>query len=150
MIKFHCQCPRRQSLSRHWSVLLDMTTRYISFILQDHRCGYIVVKYFFEKDLSHLLTLVFVSLSGSRLVLIYPHKCFPVLIFRFYVYLNLCLAREFTYCHFRNILRFFIGGRVCGVRADLGTLVSLKFLFGFVTQRFSFWFVCSFSPIATM
>ena len=45
---------------------------------------------------------------------------------------------------------FFIGGRVCDVRADLVTLVSLKFLFGFVNQRFSFSLVCSPSPIATM
>ena len=52
----------------------------------------IVVKYFFKTDLSHLLTLVFVSLSGSRLVLICPHKCFPVLIFCFY------LSLEFMLC----------------------------------------------------
>ena len=31
--------------------------------------------------------------------------CFPVLIFCFYLYLNLCLAREFTYCHIRNVIR---------------------------------------------
>ena len=30
------------------------------------------------------------------------------------------------------IFKFFIGGRVCDVRVDLGSLVSLKFLFGFV------------------
>ena len=36
----------------------------------------------------------------------------------------------------------FIGGRVCDVRADVGTLVSLKFLFGFFMQRFSFSLVC--------
>ena len=45
---------------------------------------------------------------------------------------------------------FFIGGRVCDVRAVLGSLVSLKVLFGFVNQRFSFSLVCSFFPIATM
>ena len=32
--------------------------------------------------------------------------CFPVLIFCFYLYLNLCLAREFTYCHNKNVIRF--------------------------------------------
>ena len=30
---------------------------------------------------------------------------FPVLIFWFYLYLNLCLAREFTYCHIRIAIR---------------------------------------------
>ena len=44
----------------------------------------------------------------------------------------------------------FIGGRVCDVRTDLGSLVSLKFLFGFGNQRFSFSLVCSFLPITTM
>ena len=48
--------------------------------------------------------------------------CFPVLIFCFYLYLNLCLAREFTYCHIRNVT----GGRVCGVRADLRSLVLIS------------------------
>ena len=31
--------------------------------------------------------------------------CFPVLIFCFYLYLNSCLAREFAYCHIRNVIR---------------------------------------------
>ena len=31
--------------------------------------------------------------------------CFPVFINWFYLYLKLCLAREFTYCHNRNIIR---------------------------------------------
>ena len=31
--------------------------------------------------------------------------CFPVLIFCFYLNLNLCLAREFSYCHIRNVIR---------------------------------------------
>ena len=43
---------------------------------------------------------------------------------------------------------FFTGGRVCEVRADLGSLVPLKFLFGFV--GFSFSLVFSFLPIATV
>ena len=42
---------------------------------------------------------------------------------------------------------FLIGGRVCDVRADLGSLVSLKFLFGFVI---SLSLVCSLLSIATM
>ena len=59
--------------------------------------------------------------------------CFPVLIFCFYLYLNLCLAREFTYCHIRNVIRlalsdvsFFTDGLVCGVRADLGSLALVS------------------------
>ena len=32
--------------------------------------------------------------------------CFPVLIFLFLLVLEfICLAREFTYCHFRNVIR---------------------------------------------
>ena len=31
--------------------------------------------------------------------------CFPVLIFFFYLFLNLCLARKFTYCDIRNVIR---------------------------------------------
>ena len=54
----------------------------------------------FKTDLSYLLSLVFVSLS-----LVLSTYCFPVLIFCFYLYLNLCLAREFTYCHIRNVIR---------------------------------------------
>ena len=48
--------------------------------------------------------------------------CFPVLIFCFYLYLKLCLARELTYCHIRNVT----GDRVCGVRADLRYLVLIS------------------------
>ena len=40
--------------------------------------------------------------------------------------------------------KFYIDGRVCDVRADFGSLVSLKFLFGFVNRRFSSSLVCSF------
>ena len=39
------------------------------------------------------------------IVLFLSTYCFPVLIFCFYLYLNLCLAREFTYCHIRNVIR---------------------------------------------
>ena len=47
-----------------------------------------VVKYLkaiFKTDLSHPLSFVFVFslLSGSRLVLTCPHRCFPVFIFNF-------------------------------------------------------------------
>ena len=56
------------------------------------------------------------------IVLFLSTYCFPVLIFCFYLYLNLCLAREFTYCHIRNVT----GGRVRGVRADLGSLVLVS------------------------
>ena len=59
-----------------------------------------ILKVIFKTDLSYLLSLVFVSLS-----LVLSTYCFPVLIFCFYLYLNLCLAREFTYCHIRNVIR---------------------------------------------
>ena len=36
------------------------------------------------------------------------------------------------------MLVFFISDRVCDVRADLGLLISLKLLLGFVNQSFSF------------
>ena len=54
--------------------------------------------------------------------------CFPVLIFCLYLHLKLCLAREFTCCHIRNVIRLALsdvssGGRVFGVRADLRSLV---------------------------
>ena len=58
-----------------------------------------ILKVIFEKVLSYLLSLVFVSLS-----LVLSTRCFPVLIFCFYLYLNSCLAREFTYSHIRNVI----------------------------------------------
>ena len=82
---------------------------------------------FFCFDLLRLLVLEF--LLNSRVYLM-----------PFQEYSSLAIVR----CY------FFIGGRVCDVRANLVTLVSLKFLFGFVNQRFSFSLVCSLSPIATM
>ena len=61
-----------------------------------------ILKVVFKADLSYLLSLVFISLS-----LVLSTYCFPVLIFCFYLYLNLsCLAREFTYCQIRNVIRF--------------------------------------------
>ena len=59
-----------------------------------------ILKVTFKTDLSYLLSLVSVSLS-----LVLSMYSFPVLIFCFYLYLNLCLAREFTYCHIRNVFR---------------------------------------------
>ena len=44
----------------------------------------------------------------------------------------------------------FTGGRVRSVKAELGSLLLSKFLFGFGNQHFSFSFVGSFLPIATM
>ena len=44
----------------------------------------------------------------------------------------------------------FMSGRVSDVRTDLGSLVSLKLLFGFVNQRYSFSLVYSFLSIKTM
>ena len=78
------------------------------------------MKYFesyFKTDLSYLLSLVFVSLS-----LVFVHVLFSCFDLLFYLYLKLCLAREFTYCHIRNVT----GGRVCGVRADLRYLVLIS------------------------
>ena len=58
----------------------------------------VVVMYFesYFKGLYFILSFVFVSLSGSRLVWICPHKRFPMLILCFYFYLNFCLALGFT------------------------------------------------------
>ena len=73
-----------------------------------------ILKAIFKKDLSYLLSLVFASLS-----LVFVHVLFSCFDLFFYLYLNLCLAHEFTYCHIRNVIRL-AGGRVCGVRAGLG------------------------------
>ena len=89
------------------------------------------LKEIFKTDLSHPLSFVFVFslLSGSRLVLICPLRCFPVLIFNF-----TCT------CRYQMLTQFYIGG----------SLVSLKFLFGFLNQCFSFSLVCSFFSITIM
>ena len=78
-------------------------------------------------DLSYLLSLVFVSLS-----LVLSTYCVPVLIFCFYLYLNLWLAREFTYCHI-SVIRLALSNvfykvivRVYGVTADLRYLVLIS------------------------
>lgn len=48
------------------------------------------------QDLYFLLSFVFVLLSGSRLVLNFPHRCSPLFILCFYL-LNFCLqTRGFT------------------------------------------------------
>ena len=61
-----------------------------------------ILKVVFKAHLFYLLSLVFISLS-----LVLSTYCSPVLIFCFYLYLNLsCLAREFTYCQIRNVIRF--------------------------------------------
>ena len=75
------------------------------------------MKVIFTTDLPCLLSLVFVSLS-----LVFVHVLFSCFDLLFYLYLKLCLAREFTYCHIRNVT----GGRVCGVRADLRYLVLIS------------------------
>ena len=54
-------------------------------------------------------------------------SCFsPRTVFLFwsfaFLYLKLCLAREFSFCHIRNVK----SGRVCGVRADLRSLVIIS------------------------
>ena len=49
-------------------------------------------------DLSHLLSFSFCFIKWVKV-------CFDLSTKAFYLYLNLCLAREFTYCHFRNSLR---------------------------------------------
>ena len=59
-----------------------------------------ILKVIVKTDLSYLLSLVFVSLTFFLLA-----NCFPSLFFCFYLYLNWCLARECTYCQFRNVFR---------------------------------------------
>ena len=59
-----------------------------------------ILKVILKTDLSYLLSLVLVSLS-----LFLSTYCFPALIFCFYLYLKLCLARKLTYCHIRNVIR---------------------------------------------
>ena len=54
----------------------------------------------------------------------------------------------FFACRYHMLV--FHGWSCYDVRADLGSLVSLKLVFGFGNQRFSFSFVCSFLSIATM
>ena len=76
-----------------------------------------VESYLFKTDLPCLLSLVFVSLS-----LVFVHVLFSCFYLLFYLYLKLCLAREFSYCHIRNVT----GGRVCGLRADLRSLVIIS------------------------
>ena len=75
------------------------------------------MKVIFKTDPSYLLSLVFVSLS-----LVFVHALFSCFDLLFLLYLNLCLAREFAYCHIRNVT----GGRVCGIRADLRYLVLIS------------------------
>ena len=57
-------------------------------------------RYFLRRIYLIFEVLVFVSLSLGL-----STYCFPVLIFCFYLYLNLFVAREFTYCHIRNVIR---------------------------------------------
>ena len=58
------------------------------------------MKVIFKTDPSYLLSLVFVSLS-----LVFVHALFSCFDLLFLLYLNLCLAREFAYCHIRNVIR---------------------------------------------
>ena len=59
-----------------------------------------ILKVIFKTDLSYLLSLVFDSLSLVFVPVLF--SCFDLLL---YLYLNLCLAREFTCCHIRNVIR---------------------------------------------
>ena len=58
------------------------------------------MKVIFKTDPSYLLSLVFVSLS-----LVFVHALFSCFDLLFLLYLNLCLASEFAYCHIRNVIR---------------------------------------------
>ena len=58
------------------------------------------MKVIFKTDLSYLLTLVFVSLN-----LVFVHLLFSCFDLLFLLVLDLCLAREFTCCHIRNVIR---------------------------------------------
>ena len=90
-----------------------------------------VVKYFeifFNMDLSYLLSLFFVSLS---IVFVHPlFSCFDLL---FLLVLEFMLSSRiyllpYQECYSLGIVRcqFFTGGRVSGVRADLGSLVLVS------------------------
>ena len=63
------------------------------------------MKVIFKTDPSYLLSLVFVSLS-----LVFVHALFSCFDLLFLLYLNLCLAREFAYCHIRNVIRLAFSG----------------------------------------
>ena len=65
------------------------------------------------------------------------------------VILNLCFFRKSSWVYFGIFFlafvrcKFFTGGRAREVRADLGPLVPLKFLFGSVFLLIFHWFVAS-------
>ena len=85
------------------------------------------MKVIFNTDLSYLLSLVFVSLS-----LVLSMYCFPVLIFCFYLYLNLCLAREFTYCHIRNVIRLALSD-VSFLQVDVFVVLELTLVLWYLS-----------------
>ena len=59
-----------------------------------------ILKVIFKTDLSYFLSLVFVSLS-----LVFVHVLFSCFDLLFLLVLELCLVREFTYRHIRNVIR---------------------------------------------
>ena len=78
-------------------------------------------------------------------------RCFPVLFLCFFLYLKLCLAREFTYRHFRIFIYACRRQMVvfhrwsclwCSTRLWFTSLVEVP-VFGFVNQSFSFSVVCT-------
>ena len=75
------------------------------------------MKVIFKTDLSCLFSLVFVSLTLAFVHILF--SCFDLL---FLLVLEFILtAREFTYCHIRNVQVRLALYRVCGVRADLSS-----------------------------
>ena len=58
--------------------------------------------------------------------------CFPVLIFCFYLYLKLRLAREFTHCHIRNVVRLTLSD-VSFLQVVLFVVVELTFVLWYLS-----------------
>ena len=100
-----------------------------------------------------IVYLVFFFIKWVKVSLdFYPRGCFPVLILCFFLYLNLCLAREFTYYRHFRIFMYACSCQMVVFRRWLclwcyswpwfTSLVEVP-VFGFVNQSFSFSVVCT-------
>ena len=88
-----------------------------------------ILKVTFKTDLSYLLSLVFVLLS-----LAFVHEdSFPVLFFCFYLYLNSCSAREFTYCRIRNVIRLALSD-VSFLQEVVFVVLELTLVLGYLSE----------------
>ena len=84
------------------------------FLIKTCKLLWSILKVIFKTDPSFLL------ISFCIIESCFVHVLFPVLIFCFYLYFNSCLAREFTYCHIRNVIRLAL--------SDVGFLKVLVFV----------------------